>query len=533
MDARQLLILVLLGATQQPPCAAQNITFMVVPLATSGGNYGAVDMNNDGYDDVVSVTGSNIQIFHQQPDGELLETNYPTTVGNPPSWSMAAGDIDGNGFLDLLYGHGSGVRFMYANADGTAFTPVSGSEFVFSQRSNFVDINNDGYLDAFVCHDIEPNVSYINDGTGTLVFNQGGLGDTPEGGNYGSIWIDYNNDHLIDLHLSKCRGGNSVASTDQLYRNNGDGTFTEVAGSAGLSCAYQDWSSAWGDYDNDGDMDVMVGASSGDDGGNHILFRNDDGQFNWEGPIVSGVLYPNTDWRAHDFDNDGWVDICRVGGTIFRNMGDMTFESAGGSTDGPIADLNNDGFLDVLSSVALKLNNGNSNNWLRVNLHGTTSNRNGIGARVRIDTPAGSQIRDVVSGDGFKYMSFIGAHFGLGQATQVDQITVHWPSGTVDVITDPAINNTLVITEGSPTAVETIPRTALMIGPNPASDILSVFGAAAYGNTMATIVDLTGREVLITTLNDGRLDVSGIGPGQYLLLVGPQGAKGKVRFIKE
>jgi hypothetical protein len=130
-------------------------------------------------------------------------------------------------------------------------------------------------------------------------------------------------------------------------------------------------------------------------------------------------------------------------------------------------------------------------------------------------------------------MSFIGAHFGLGQATQVDQITVHWPSGTVDVITDPAINNTLVITEGSPTAVETIPRTALMIGPNPASDILSVFGAAAYGNTMATIVDLTGREVLITTLNDGRLDVSGIGPGQYLLLVGPQGAKGKVRFIKE
>ena len=151
---------------------AQNVTFTTSGLNTTGEGRALVDMNGDFLDDVVSIESSNINVFYQQPDGTFQEANISTPLAdNFPSWSLAAADYDGNGYTDLLYGGGSGVTFMRANADGTAFTKVSGPEFVFSQRSNFVDINNDGDLDAFVCHDVAPNVFYLNDGDGNLSFN--------------------------------------------------------------------------------------------------------------------------------------------------------------------------------------------------------------------------------------------------------------------------------------------------------------------------------------------------------------------------
>ena len=149
------------------------------------------------------------------------------------------------------------------------FTQISTPEYVFSQRSNFVDINQDGHLDAFVCHDVAPNVYYLNDGTGNLTFYQGGLGDYFSGGNYGSIWIDYDNDRDMDMFIAKC-GGETARRTNQMLTNNGDGTFTENASILGLADPMQTWSSSWADYDNDGDMDVFVGASSG----THKLMRN-------------------------------------------------------------------------------------------------------------------------------------------------------------------------------------------------------------------------------------------------------------------
>ncbi len=134
---------------------------------------------------------------------------------------------------------------MMANNDGTAFTEVSGSEYVFSQRSNFADLNNDGQLDAFVCHDVVPNVYYINDGNGNLIFYQGadlngipsGLGLVSNGGNYGTVWIDYDNDRDMDLFIAKCRGGATEAKINQLHRNNGDNTYTNVAENTRINLA--------------------------------------------------------------------------------------------------------------------------------------------------------------------------------------------------------------------------------------------------------------------------------------------------------
>jgi len=257
-----------------PPTAP--VTFTIQGVNTSGTNRAVVDMNGDFLDDIVSISSTNVNILYQQAGGGFNTTNITTTSADfSPSWSLAAADFDANGYTDLLYGGGQGVTFMKANDTGTGFTEISGSEYVFSQRSNFADINNDGHLDAFVCHDVAPNVYYINDGSGNLSFIQGGLGDYSSGGNYGSIWIDYDNDRDLDMFIAKC-GGETARRINQMHTNNGDGTYTENASALGLADDMQTWSSAWGDFDNDGDMDVFVGASSGT---HKLMQNNNDGTF--------------------------------------------------------------------------------------------------------------------------------------------------------------------------------------------------------------------------------------------------------------
>ena len=519
----------------EQPWDPMAINFSNLVVAVNGSAYAVVDMNNDGRDDIVSVTSTIIRIHYQQLDGSLVPVDVTTTAAAyTPSWSMAVGDIDGNGFLDLLYGGGSGVTFMYANADGSAFTQVSGPQYVFSQRSNFVDINNDGHLDAFVCHDVQPNVYYLNDGTGNLTFVQGGLGNTPDGGNYGSIWIDYNNDHHIDMFIAKCRGGQTQAAVDQMHRNNGDGTYTEVGMQLGFADYHQSWSSAWGDFDNDGDMDVMIGASSFAEGG-HKLMRNDGDVFT-DISIGSGLDVfqgTSTEWTAHDFDNDGYVDILGASSTIHRNNGDMTFTPQPvAASSGPIGDLNNDGFLDVLNGGTIRLNTGNTNNWIRVNLQGTMSNRNGIGARVEIVSALGTQIRDIKSGDGFRYMSFIGAHFGLGTDTEVSIIRVYWPSGQVDVVENPPINGALLVTESISTGVEAAGANGLVLYPNPATDFIRVGGDLAVANRNVRILDAAGKEVLNTTVRNGRVDISALNSGAYHLQLEVDGSVHQRSFNK-
>src|SRR5690606_24641748 len=238
-------------------------------------------------------------------------------------------------FNDLLYGGGSGVTFFRSNG-GMSYTEISQGQYVFSQRSNFVDINNDGNLDAFVCHDVDPNVYYINDGAGNLTFHQGanasgvpsGLGLHPDGGNYGTIWIDFDNDHDSDLFIAKCRGGGSTAKINELWRNNGDGTFTNIAGDTGVNMAdaIQTWSSAWGDFNNDGFMDGFIGVNSFADGGHKLMLNDGDGTFTdvTASTGLSTFTHGGRENVAHDFDNDGFIDIASNGDLLINN-GDMTF----------------------------------------------------------------------------------------------------------------------------------------------------------------------------------------------------------------
>jgi hypothetical protein len=525
----------LIEGTEPPPPPAL-LSFTNVPVSTSGSDRAVVDMNGDYLDDVVSVTSTNVRIARQQPGGSFSVVNIPTPPAvHAPSWSMAVGDIDGNGQMDLLYGGGEGVTFMYANNDGTGFTQVTGPQYVFSQRSNFVDINNDGHLDAFVCHDVQPNVYYLNDGNGNLTFHQGGLGDTPDGGNYGSIWIDYDSDGDLDLFIAKCRGGTTPANINQLHRNNGDGTFTEVAAQVGLADNIQTWSAAWGDFDNDGHKDVIVGASSFINGG-HKVMRNNGTTFvdvtagsGWDTFASTSIEH-----TAHDFNNDGYLDVLAGGGVIMLGNGDFTFTPVNtGVSAGGVGDLNNDGFLDILNGSTIRMNVPNGRNWLKVNTIGVISNSNGIGARVTVTSALGTQMRDVKSGDGFRHMSSLTAHFGVRFDEVIDEVVVYWPSGLVSVVPNPPVNTTLNIIESISTgiAAEAAPE-ELRVFPNPVTDVLRVEGSAITDRRHAFILDLGGRLVQEGALLNGTIDVTKLAPGTYVLQVNADGKVISRKFSK-
>tara|TARA_B100000508_G_scaffold141096_1_gene146837 strand:+ start:60868 stop:62886 length:2019 start_codon:yes stop_codon:yes gene_type:complete len=510
-----------------------------LPTTTSGAHYAVVDMNGDFLDDAVTVDEDKIQINYQNAGGGFSYAEIQhDTVEFMATWSLAAGDFDGNGYNDLLYGNGVGVTFMRANSTGTDYQEISGSEYVFSQRSNFIDLNNDGHLDAFVCHDVDPNVYYINDGNGNLQYIQGGIGDHPQGGNYGSIWTDYDNDGDQDLFIAKCRGGQSTAKINELFRNDGGGVFTDVSVQSNMRDSVQTWSSAWNDYDNDGFMDALVGASSTTDGTHKFMYNNGDGTFS---DITAG-----SGWDAHgqysiehvsyDFDNDGYTDVLGGGGEIMFNNGDLTFSPVEYNiSNGPIGDLNDDGFLDVRIGNTVYYNDGNDNNWLKVNVQGTQSNLNGIGARVEIYGAWGKQIRDVRSGVGFRYMNSLNAHFGIGEATVIDSIMVKWPSGVEDVIYEPDTNTTVLVVEGEHTLnIANNDLNALRIFPNPVKDVLTVEGSLLKQANLLYITDLQGKKVMNIANDANTIDVSQLPAGAYLFTV--KNSEGKTtdrKFIKQ
>lgn len=509
--------------------------FGTLPNPTEGRVLAAVDMNNDGMDDVVTIDSTRVIIHYQQTNGSFNVTTYSTTeADHEPSWSLCAGDLDGNGFNDLVYGGSQGVTMMMATAGGTGFTEESYPEYVFCQRSNMVDINNDGNLDAFMCHDVDPNVYYINDGNGNLNYNQGGLGDNPDGGNYGSIWIDFDNDRDMDLFIAKCRGGESLAAIDQMHRNNGDGTFTEIAESIGLANGFhQSWSSAWGDFDRDGDLDVVVGASSSSFG-LHKVFRNDGGVFTdvSTGSGIEEFTGLSTEWTTHDFNNDGRLDILG-GGAIHLGSGDLTFELGTSVGNHAVGDLNNDGFLDILNTQSIRINNGNANNWLRVNPIGTISNRNAIGARILVTTALGTQIREIRSGDGFRYMSSLMAHFGLGTDDVIEEVRVLWPSGLISVLNDVEINTTLDVVEEVNTSVSTNKeQNVLKLYPNPTTDRL-YFDITGTGPINLVVLNAMGQRVLASTMVTNNVDVSSLPAGVYVLQASRDGRSFQASFSKE
>ncbi|OYQ41977.1 hypothetical protein CHU92_04240 [Flavobacterium cyanobacteriorum] len=529
---------------------------IVVPVAYSSQsvstinsqyNICVIDMNDDGRDDIVGVSPNTLKVHYQNADGTFTISNITVPgTSKMPTWSLAAGDYNRDGYSDLILGSGNGLSFWQSNATGTAYTSITPGEYIFCQRTNFVDINNDGHLDAFSCHDIDPNVYYLNDGAGNFTYYQSGitpgaynLGIIPSGGNYASLWTDFDNDGDVDMFVSKCSG-----PPCELHRNDGPAGYTDISATAGINVTpVQSWSSAIADFDNDGDMDILVGSNGSV---KSMLFRNNLDTTNTTEEAYSNVSSGsgwdtdttiNRDYIAYDFDNDGFVDVMGSGNKIMFNQGDLTFlptNYPSGISVGAVGDLNNDGFLDVLNGSNIRYAVPNGNKWVKVRLKGIQSNINGIGARVEVYGSWGKMIRDVRSGEGFQFMSTLSAHFGLGTATTIDKIIIRWPSGTVDTLLNPNINQTHLIVEGATLNTIGAASSMFMVYPNPVSDVLTIRpGTSAPQIKSAEIFDLNGRLVQKSDVLNNAITVKNLAAGSYILLLNAvDGSKHTQKFLK-
>jgi len=497
-----------------------------------------VDMNGDYLDDYVRVSNSGIGIDYQQANGTFNSVFYAMTIQNAPDWSVAAGDIDNNGYTDLVLGNGSRVSFLFANADGTGYTEQTHPEYIFSQRSNVIDIDNDGDLDTFVCHDVDESHPYRNDGNQNMVLDQNLIQTLDLAGNYASLWVDYDNDGDTDMYLTKCRQGSSPGDperTNAMYRNNGDGTFSEVAESINLADNAQSWTTIWQDFDNDGDFDAYC---VNHDEQNRFYENDGSGVFT---DIIGTTGIDPTDlgaWenQGADFNNDGFVDIfSEMSRELYINNGDMTFTGIDLPFDeGAIGDYNNDGYLDVGYNGQLWINDGGTNRYIKIGLEGVQSNPNGIGARIVITGDFGMQMREVRSGTGFSHMSSLVTHFGLGISTGVDQIEIFWPSGIVDVIENPTISTQHIYVEGEhQLAVTDFEINGISLYPNPTISKIN-FSLNGIEGTPVAVIDINGRTVLTTVISsDNNINVETLTSGIYFVQLEIENKSVSYKFAKK
>lgn len=440
----------------------------------SGVGLGVTDMNNDGLSDIIHLDqGRNLSISYQVPS-EVFNTVEYQSMSNSSQWALCIADIDNNSFPDVFSGGNyDGLKIAIANNQGNAFDiSLLPGDAIFTQASSFADINNDGYVDIFACHDDGASKIFTNNGDGTFIesnlidFSTVPVSDNS--GNYGAVWTDFDNDGDLDLYIAKCRQGVSDSSDPRrinaLFVNDGANNYTEMADEYGLKIGAQSWTADFGDMDNDGDLDCFITNHDVDsqilenDGTGHFTDITSSTNIEIDGLPIQGI------WE--DFDNDGYLDIL-VAGTkhsLWRNNGDKTFSYIEVFDENDMesfatGDLNSDGFIDVMGGYAnvytspsdiddvIWLNTGNDNNHIAVNLTGMISNKDGIGARIEIYGDWGVQVREVRAGESYGIMNDLKQIFGLGNATIIDQLIVKWPSGLETILTNLDVNQTYNIIE--------------------------------------------------------------------------------------
>ncbi len=472
--------------------------------------------------------------------GALGQVTFTPVAGVPPasegeSHCAAWGDYDGDGRLDLFVANYPSTSYLYHNEGGGVFTKVTTGPLVTdamaSTGAGWADYDNDGRLDLVVCNDMQDNVLYR--GTGGGGFERAVTFSNREHA-YQGAWADYDQDGYVDLFIARAAGGS------QLWHNQHDGTFKLVDSGAMASIPGVALAGSWGDYDNDGRVDLFVprangqtsllyqnqgggsfqqitvgpvvtkighsdGAAWGDydgDGwfdlyvvnrlGANSLYRNNrDGTFAevTSGSLVEDIANSNgSAWG--DYDNDGHLDLFVANGTAFaennalyHNNGDGTFTrvvTGSIATDTGYfvgcgwADYDNDGDLDMFVTRysgtglnALYRNDGTPNAWLKVTLAGTVSNRSGIGAKVWVKATINGvsrwQVRQITGNASWSGQELV-AHFGLGDASTLEAVRVEWPSGQVSELTGQAARQTLAIVEPALPAIQFSPTGGEFIG---------------------------------------------------------------------
>lgn len=457
----------------------------------TGTEYGSgvsfYDFDNDGWDDLTFGSGTGPIHFYKNNMGTL--TAIDLGIENSPEGYVTAllwADYDNDGDEDLLLIKKGAPPQLWQNDGNFNFTnvaPLIGIEQGYHDYygAAFCDYDHDGCLDLYISKfnsgsvlGIEQNSKlYRSNCNGTFedVTQSSGVAIPPRPV-FQPVFADLNEDGWEDLYLII----DKVDFQNEYFINNQDGTFTNVSSESGAGVNASAMTGTIGDYDNDGDLDIFV---SNDPVPHNILLQNTgDGLFTdvaSEMGLVEPPIYPGWGGLWIDYNNNSWQDLfngtvtsqfsppsgnrfyINQEGTGFINGSDIvgiqeemteTFVCAKG-------DINNDGYPDFFTNNPIPLpsvfylNEGGENNYLAVQLQGTYSNKNGIGSWIHCYANGQHYVRFTSCGENFKGQDSGREIFGLGEQSKVDSLLVEWNRGTRDVLYDVAINQTVVVVEGS------------------------------------------------------------------------------------
>jgi hypothetical protein len=514
-------------------------------IETTGTGAAAIDYDADGWVDIFLVNGTTLDGFPkgQEPSNHLYRNKGDGTFEDVTAraglaasgWGQAAcvGDYDNDGRDDLFVTYW-GQNRLYHNAGGGRFDEVTGRAGLTHERRRwstgcaFLDYDRDGRLDLVAANYIDldlattplpssgmcrykglavacgppglpgaRNLLYRNRGDGTFEDRSEKSGITGAKGTYGLgvATLDFDGDGWVDVYVA------NDSSPSALYRNNRDGTFTDIGTTAG--CAYsQDGKAqagmglAIGDYDRSGTMDVFKTNFAGD---TSTLYANTGDGLCEDRTFASGIGV-NTRWLGWgvgflDLDADGWLDLFLVNGhvypevsaleteagykqpkVVYRNLRNGRFADVTAALGPPVtipkaargavfADFDNDGDVDVLvnnmhdTPDLFRLDGSGERRWISLKLVGKQSNRNAIGALVRVITDDGAHLRqgsggqeqrqEVRGGGSYYSQNDFRLHFGLGPARTVERVVVRWPNGLEESWTSLAIGRLHTLTEGT------------------------------------------------------------------------------------
>lgn len=506
-------------------------------IETTGCGVAFIDYDNDGWLDIFLVNGSRFEakwaagnapisrLYKNNRDGTFTDVTQRAGVGHH-GWGqgVCAGDYNNDGHEDLFVTYWGECKLWRNKGDGT-FTDATAQAGVSTLRKGlprwntgcaFLDYDRDGHLDLFIANYIDfdlktvpvpesgkclykglkvacgppglqgaKNILFHNNGNGTFtdVSEKAGILKTPGTYGLGVLVSDFDNDGWPDIYVA------NDSTSSALYKNNHDGTFTEIAIEAGVAYSADGKAQAGmgvsaADYDGDGLFDIVKTNFAGD---TSSLYRNV-GNNVFEDRTYQAGLGRNTrflGWGATflDADNDGKPDILLANGHVYpevgesdseagyrqrkvfyRNLGngkfaDVSLQSGTGIAELAaarglaIGDFDNDGDLDVVLNCVneppqlLRCDNKTNNHWLKLKLVGTKSNRSAIGARIVCTTPDGrNQIDEVRSGGSYLSQSDLRIHFGLG-ASETVAVEIRWPSGRRQKIEDVKSNQVLRVVE--------------------------------------------------------------------------------------
>jgi enediyne biosynthesis protein E4 len=504
-------------------------------VESMSGGVALLDYDRDGWPDIYFTNAPGVDmtlagkkarsaLYHNNHDGTFTDVTDKAGVGYP-CWAMGAsiGDYNNDGWPDLLVTCFGGVVLYRNNGDGT-FSDVTtkaglGSDSGWATGAAFGDYDGDGWVDLFVAHYVDlslkdlpafgskvtcqyhgiavqcgprgligsPDNLYHNNGDGTFsdVSKQAGVDDSRKLFGLTAVWCDFNNDGHLDLFVA------NDGEPNYLYRNDGNGHFTDVALQAGVSVNLDgseqaNMGVALGDYQHKGLFSLAITHFSEEYA---ALFRNDGAlsftDVSYESGIARGST-PYVGWgdAFFDLDNDGWPDLILANGhvypqvdtkdigTKFRepkllylNQHDGTFRDiskfAGPAIQIPqvsrglaVGDLFNDGHLEIVienlegEPMILQPQGGPHNHWIGFALEGTKTNRLAFNTQVRATAGDLVQKDQVLSGGSYLSQNDLRIHFGLASHEKVDKLEIFWPSGRIETLTNLVADRFYSVREG-------------------------------------------------------------------------------------